>query len=123
VTDTNVFQLSQPGTFTDPLTKVLQERETDKNEEMQCHQDPFSMWPKFNAAISLSIFGLAMSRLGPGLVDAQSDVDGGRQQRKIAMDQMRRQRDHLESALSVVIASLAGDLICPLSGGPTDWYG
>jgi hypothetical protein len=23
VTDTNVFQLSQPGTFTDPLTEVL----------------------------------------------------------------------------------------------------
>jgi putative transposase len=23
VTDTNVFQLSQPGTFTDPLTEIL----------------------------------------------------------------------------------------------------
>jgi putative transposase len=48
VTDTNVFQLSQPGTFTDPLTEVLrtgarallaQALEAEVSSLLSCHAD------------------------------------------------------------------------------------
>jgi len=48
VTDTNVFQLSQPGTFTDPLTEVLrngarallaQAVEAEVSSLLSCHAD------------------------------------------------------------------------------------
>src|SRR5215217_3710356 len=48
MTDTNVFQLSQPGTFTDPLTEVLrngarallaQAVETEVAALLSCHAD------------------------------------------------------------------------------------
>jgi putative transposase len=51
VTDTNVFQLSQPGTFTDPLTEVLrtgarallaQALEAEVSSLLSCHADKLS---------------------------------------------------------------------------------
>jgi len=48
VTDTNVFQLSQPGTFSDPLTEVLrngaralltQAVEAEVSSLLSCHAD------------------------------------------------------------------------------------
>jgi len=51
VTDTNVFQLSQPGTFSDPLTEVLrngaravlaQAVEAEVSSLLSCHADEFT---------------------------------------------------------------------------------
>ena len=51
MTETNVFQLSQPGTFTDPLTEVLrngarallaQAVEAEVSSLLSCHADEFT---------------------------------------------------------------------------------
>ena len=51
MTDTNVFQLSQPGTFSDPLTEVLrngaravlaQAVEAEVSSLLSCHADEFT---------------------------------------------------------------------------------
>ena len=52
MTDTNIFQLSQPGTFTDPLTEVLrngarailaQAVEAEVSSLLSCHADELTV--------------------------------------------------------------------------------